>query len=100
MTDKIIEQLDRIESQTLLAAKDVFNIDDVCMYTGFSKGFVYRLTHERRIPFYKSGGKMLFFRRNEINDWLCKHRTATNEEIESAAAAYVVNHPVRKGGRR
>lgn len=97
---ELMAKLDRIEQLTLLKAKDVFNIEDVAAYTGFSTGYIYRLTHERRIPHYKGGGKCLYFRREDINNWLLQNRVSSNDEIEAAAAAYVVNNPVRKGGKR
>ena len=93
-------KLERIEQLTLLGAKDVFNMDDVAAYTGFSKGYLYRLVCEGAIPYFKGGGKMNFFKREDINAWLLQNRVSSQAEIAATAAAYVVNNPVRKGGRR
>lgn len=97
---KILAKLERIEQLTLLGAKDVFNMDDLAAYTGMSKTYLYKLVCERAIPYYKGNGKMNYFRRDDINAWLLRNRIMSQEEIDAAAAAYVVKNPIRKGGRR
>lgn len=96
---EIMAKLEEIKQISLMGAKDVFNIDDVAAYTGLSKGYIYKLTHERRIPFAKGGGKMLFFKREDINAWLLQNKVSSQQELEQLAAAYVLNNP-RKGGRK
>ncbi len=99
----IDEKLDRIEKLTLLNAKEAFTMDDAAAYTGLSKGYLYRLVSEKRIPYYKgAGGKITYFAKTELTRWLLKHRVSTTEEAQQAAAAYVVNNPRngRKGGVR
>lgn len=92
--------MERIEQLTLLGAKDVFNMDDVSAYTGMTKGYIYKLVCRREIPYYKGGGKCNYFKRDEINTWLLQHRVKSQAEIEAEASAYVVNNPIRKGGRK
>lgn len=87
----------------MLAAKDALTMDDAAAYTGLTKGYLYRLVHLKKIPYYKSvGGKQTYFAKKELCGWLLKHRVQTTEEAEQAAAAYVVNNPRngRKGGAR
>lgn len=98
--NELMAKLERIEQLTLLGAKDVFNKDYVAAYTGFTKGYIYRLVSERAIPFFKGGGKMNFFKRDDVNAWLLQNRVSSQSEIAATAAAYVVNNPVRKGGRK
>lgn len=97
---QFFEKLNRIEQLTLLAAKEALTMDDAAAYTGLSKSYLYRLVSMKQIPYYKSvGGKQTYFKKEELNEWLLHHRVATTEELEQAAAAYVLNHP-RKGGVR
>lgn len=97
---EIMTKLERVEQLALLGAKDVFTTDDVVAYTGFTKAYIYKLVCLGEIPHYKCGGKMNFFRRDEINAWLTQNRVPSKSDIAAAAAAYVVNNPVRKGGRK
>lgn len=96
----ILEKLERIEQLTLLKAKDVFNMDDLALYTGFTKEWLYKLVSRRAIPYYKSGGKMNFFRRADIDAWLLQNRVSSQAEIDAVAAAHVVNNPTKRGGKK
>lgn len=65
--------------------KEILNVTDLSHYTGFSKSHIYKLTHGRKIPFYCPGGKMVFFKKDEVDNWLLKNRRATSAELESKA---------------
>lgn len=88
---EIAELLARIERNSLLAAKNVLNLDDVAMLTGFSKSHLYKMTCENRIPFYKPNGKHIYFDRAEIEAWMLRNRQGTVEEIEQEAIKYAVS---------
>lgn len=94
---KIEHQLERIERYSLLAAKNVLNIGDVALLTGFSKATIYMYTCNKKIPHYKQGNT-LFFDRQEIEDWLKQNRIATAKEIDQNATNYVVTGRMRNGG--
>lgn len=103
MEEKIIEQLNRIERNSLLAAKNVLNMDDAVLITGLSRSYLYSLTSKAEIPHYKQANKV-YFDRTELEAWLKENRIATSSEIETAANAYMVSttgtNGHRKGGRK
>ena len=103
MEEKIIEQLNRIERNSLLAAKNVLNMDDAVLITGLSRSYLYSLTSKAEIPHYKQANKV-YFDRAELEAWLKENRIATSSEIETAANAYMVSttgtNGHRKGGRK
>lgn len=90
MEEKILDQLNRIERYSLLAAKNVLCFEDVALLTGFSKSHLYKLTCSHQIPHYKPNGKQIYFDREEIEAWLKQNRVATIDEIESCATTYIV----------
>ena len=58
-------------------------MDEIVKMTGYSKATIYKFIHHRQIPFHKPahGGRRVFFRRNEIDDWLRSTRIETNQEF-------------------
>ncbi|MGW8124094.1 excisionase family DNA-binding protein [Roseivirga echinicomitans] len=88
---QILEELQKLQSliqaQGILK-KDVLTFDEACSYTGISKSHMYKLTSGSRISFYKPGGKMVFFKREELNDWLLKNRNTTESELDQMAQAW------------
>lgn len=50
--------------------KNILSFEEVCAYIGMSKSYVYRLTSKGLIPHYKPLGKQMFFKKDEIDNWL------------------------------
>ena len=90
MEEKILEQLSRIEKYSLLSAKNVLSLDDVSVLTGLSKSHLYKLTCSHRIPHYKPNGKLVYFDRGEIENWMKQNRIASEDEVEQGAINYCV----------
>jgi excisionase family DNA binding protein len=84
-------RLDRIEQLTLIGAKNTLDLEEAALYTGYSKGQLYRLTSGRQIPHYKQSRK-LYFSKTELDRWMQENRIATNSEIDSMASTYVATH--------
>jgi excisionase family DNA binding protein len=84
----IDDRLRNIES-LLLSQKIVLNFNEVAIYTGLSKSYLYKLTSNRGIPCYKPQGKQIYFNKEEIDQWLLQNRKATNLELESQASTFV-----------
>jgi excisionase family DNA binding protein len=98
----IIEKLESIErllkqnkggDEIPVTSKEVMTAKELADYLSISMSQVYKLTHNREIPFYKPGGKHLYFKKSEINEWVTKFRIKTDYELEEEA----VNHMRRIG---
>lgn len=81
-------QLDRIEKYSLLAAKDVLTVEEAGLVMGLSPSTIYKMTALRQIPFYKPNGKLVFFNKRELEEWMMQNRVASEGEIEAKAANY------------
>ena len=97
MEDKIFNELAEIKRLTMLSGKKVLNLDDVSLITGLSKSHLYKLTWKKSIPYYKNNGKLIYFNRDEVENWCLRYRVKTSEEIEQEAVVYTVTGK-RKGG--
>lgn len=96
MTEDIKLQLDRIERNSLLAAKNVLTFDDVALLTGLSKSYLYKLTSAMLIPHYKPNGKYIYFDRKELDDWMKQNRVATVDEVKEAAHTYMATGKIKR----
>ncbi|MCC8118677.1 MAG: helix-turn-helix domain-containing protein [Bacteroidales bacterium] len=87
MQDEIILMLNEIKANTLLAAKNVLTIEDVALLTGLSKSYLYSLTSKKQIPHYKPNGKLMFFDRKEVEEWMLQNRVNTTDEAQQSTLA-------------
>lgn len=69
--------------------KPFLNMGEAAEYTGLSKGYLYSLVSHRQIPCFKKG-KYLYFRKDELNDWIEEDRLPTMEQSRQAAARYTL----------
>ena len=84
-----------IKKYTLVGAKDVLNFEDAVLYTGISKSYLYKLTCNHDIPHFKPTGKLVYFDKKEIDDWLRHNRVLTNTEIKQKATAYIIERGIK-----
>ena len=82
------ERFDRIETSTLLGAKEVLTIEEAALLTGYKVKGLYELTSTKRIPHYKKNGR-LYFRKSELEGWMTQHKVLTEQEINSKADTYL-----------
>lgn len=84
--DEILEKLEEIRTVTLLDKKDAYTVQDAQFLTGLSKKHIYRLVQERAIPHYRSeGGKLIYFHKEDLNNWMMHSRVESKENIEREA---------------
>jgi len=66
----LLKKLTNIEN--LLKKKDdrPLNFKEACAYLGFAPSYLYKLTYRKVIPHYKPTGKVLFFSKCELDEWI------------------------------
>lgn len=74
----INERLKSIE-ETLYTTKDILNMKEACQYLAISQSLLYKLTCSGEIPHFKPRGKMIFFEKKELIEWIKKGNLLSSE---------------------
>lgn len=85
---------DLVTANTIFCTKEVLTSNEAAQYMGISKSYLYKLTMLGKVPHFKPMGKMCYFNRLELEQWLQSNRVSTNSEISQKAQAYCM----QKGG--
>lgn len=85
----ILERLDRLE-KLLIGSKEVLTFDEASDYTGISRSYLYKLTASGKIPHSKPNGKMLFFEKRKLVNWLLQNKRKSKQDIEAEALVYAM----------
>ena len=88
------ELSDLVADKTIFCTKEVLTSEEVARYMGVSRSYLYKLTMRREIPHYKPRGKICYFNRQEVEQWLQSNRVATDTEFNNQANNYCM-----KGGK-
>jgi len=77
---QINEQLTEIKS--LLKQKDQkpLNFVEAAQYLSISQSTLYKLTYQRKIPAHKPSGKLLYFFKHELDEWITKSGELKDEK--------------------
>ena len=78
--DKLIEIANKLDEQNMLQ-KTVLNFNEACKFLDVSPSHLYKLTSARQVPHFCPQGKKLYFKREELSQWLLRNRQSTTAEI-------------------
>ena len=92
--EKLTQIADKLTEQTLLR-KTILNFNDACTYLDVSPSHLYKLTSSRQIPHFCPQGKKLYFKREELDDWLQRNRQSTKKEIAEKIDEELANQKSR-----
>lgn len=85
----INERLKSIE-ETLYTTKDILNMKEVCQYLDISQSLLYKLTCSGEIPHFKPRGKMIFFEKKELIEWIKKSNLLSSEITKVLLKQYLI----------
>lgn len=89
LTEKQLQEVASIiADKVALNTKEVLTFEEACTYTGLSKSAMYKHTMNATVPCYRPTGKLVYFNRQELIDWLLQNRYATDAEIADKAQHY------------
>lgn len=88
MTAELRQIADMVTTNTIFTTKEVLTSEEAARYMGISKSYLYKLTMKGEIPHFKPMGKMCYFNRAELEQWLQSNRVATTAELADRANKY------------
>ncbi len=78
------------EIKNLLTSQTIQNdepltIEQACIFTGFKKSYLYKLTHFKQINYFKPNNKKIYFLKSDLRDWILRNKQVSIPELESLA---------------
>jgi len=95
MVALLLEKVERLENLLLTGKEDgtvlkeMLTIEEAAEYMGISKSSLYKMNMRNELPTYRPGGKRIYLKRSEINEWMSSQRRDSKAEIEQQAVAYL-----------
>ena len=80
-----LEQRVTLLENVVFASKDVLTLEEASLFLGLSRSALYKMTHNNVIPFFRPNGKMIYFEKAELLEWIRAHRVASETEIAEKA---------------
>ena len=71
--DELQKRMDAVED-ILDNAKEVLSVEEAARFMDIARSSLYEMTSDRSIPFYRPNGKMIYFEKTDILEWIRKNR--------------------------
>ena len=75
------ERVNRLEN-LCFTAKEVLNLEEASAFLGIAKSTLYKMTHLNRLPYFKPAGKLIFFEKQALLDWVKGAKVLSEEELK------------------
>lgn len=72
-----------IEDGKVKREKEFLSFQDAASYLAISKSTLYKHTSACNIPYYKPNGKLILFKKSDLDNWIRKGRIPSNDEIKT-----------------
>ncbi|KAA6342141.1 hypothetical protein EZS27_010096 [termite gut metagenome] len=90
MESNLENRVSKLE-KSLFIIKNILSFDEASEFLNLSKSYLYKLTSSGQIPHYKPQGKMLYFEKSELENWLRQNPVKTNQQIQQDAEIHLMN---------
>lgn len=71
--------------------KNILSISEAAEFLGLSMSYMYKLTHWNKLPYYKPSGKIIYFKKTDLEEWMLQNRSKTQSEIETIVSDELKN---------
>lgn len=86
--DALLNKLERLEQrieEIFSMSKEALTFEQAWKFLKISSSQLYKLTCKRIIPAFKPGGKLLYFKRSDLENWMLSNRRKTAKERTAEA---------------
>ena len=80
------------ETINLIKLRGFANTEETSMYLSLSIHYVRRLGREKVIPSYKPNGKCIYFKVEDLDNYLLSNNRISNKNIMDKATKYLFNN--------
>lgn len=83
--DCIQKQLNEIKNllkKQNFQQKEIMSLEEAQLYLNVSKSFLYKLTSNNELTFFKPNGKLIFIRKVDLDQWMLQNKNKSIRESE------------------
>lgn len=86
---EFLEHYTKVTNLSVICQKKLWTVQDVADYLNVSTDYIYQLTKNKAINYYKPHGKLIYFDPEEIISSFKTNRTSTDAEIDDFASEHL-----------
>jgi|SRR3972149_4609526 len=88
MQELILKKLETIESLLINQNEKPLSFREAHEYLGISLSYLYKLTSQNKIPHFKPNGKIIYFSKAELDQWIMRNPVKAEVNNTEIIAGY------------
>lgn len=85
----IKKNYENLNRANVIAQKEILSFKEALVYLDVSSSFLYKLTSKNEIPFTKPNGGKIYFKKEDLNNWMLKNTSKSNDVLENEIDNYL-----------
>lgn len=86
---KKLNEIEALLRKQYALSKEVLTLEEASDFLSLSKSAIYKLTSKKEIPYYNPGGKKIFFKRTELENWVFASKSVSVDEVDDEISSYL-----------
>ena len=93
MQETILSKLESIEALLISQNNKPLSFREASEYLGISLSYLYKLTSQNKIPHYKPNGKMIYFVKSELDQWVMRNPIKAENRVKDKPSNHINLYP-------
>lgn len=93
----LLAKIDSLNVTLMKVANKPLTFEEAAKYLNVSDSFLYKATYRNLIPFYQPGGKKIYFKIEDLDNYIFRNRVKSKKELEDETADFI--HKQKRGYR-
>ena len=85
---KVLDQIKALLKKQNIYKKDILSLKEATSYLDVSASFLDKLTSDEKITFFKPSGKLIYFRKSDLDNWLLQNSNVGIGDMETELDNY------------
>lgn len=68
-----------------MSERKFITFENAAKYLGVSRSHLYKLNHQKVLPYFKPGGKIIYYDQADLEKFITSNRVSSNDELELLA---------------
>lgn len=86
---KRLDEIEALLKRQYALSKEILTLEEAADFLSLSKSAIYKLTSRKEIPYYNPGGKKIFFKRTELENWILSSKSISVDEVDDEITSYL-----------
>lgn len=91
-TELKMEKLISLLENNNLRHKEILSFQEAVAYLDVSKSFLYKMTSSNSITFFKPSGKLIYFRKADLDQWVLRNEISNLDNLEENINTYILKN--------